>query len=67
MQQQDELRKMFAEIDDEGRRYVMAVARAEFNRVLRLSPPRLRLVSGTDVVASPLNGQVNPLPVSGPG
>lgn len=67
MQRRDEMNKMFDQIDDDGKRYVLAVLRGEVERVLSASRPRLRLVDSIDVVPSLPNGQVNPQTVSRTG
>jgi hypothetical protein len=65
MERKQELEMMFDAIDEDGKRFVLAVLRGEFKRTQKLSRPRLRLVSkaSSDLV----NHQVNPLSVSGAG
>lgn len=65
MSSHDEWLKMFDAIDEEGRRYVLAVLRGEYER-LRPSPrPRLHLVSSSNIVPCFSKGQIDPLPISG--
>lgn len=64
MKQREEWEQMFNAIDDEGRRYVMAVLRGEFERTRKLPHARLRLVAGGKVAPGLTEGQINPLPVS---
>lgn len=62
MERRQEFEMMFDAIDDDGKRYVLAVLRGEFRRAQKSTRPRLRLVPKG---ASDLpDNQVNPLPVS---
>lgn len=65
MSSQDEWVRMFDAIDAEGRRYVLAVLRGEYERVRPLPRTRLRLVSGSNVVTGFSKSQIDPLSVSG--
>lgn len=67
MKPREEWTKMFDEIDDDGRRYVLAVLRGEFERARALPRARLRLINCTNVSPSLPKGQVNPLPIGGAG
>lgn len=66
MERKQELEMMFDAIDDDGKRYVLAVLRGEFNRAQRSTRPRLRLVR-PQVGADLGNNQINPLTISGAG
>ena len=63
----NEFNMMFNAIDDDGRRFVLAVLREEFERTRNLSGPRLRLVWRTDPAPNLSENEVNPLPVGGAG
>lgn len=65
MERKQELDMMFDAIDEDGKRYVLAVLRGEFDRARKSARPRLRLVAkpGPDLS----NNQVNPLSVGGAG
>lgn len=67
MKPREEWVKMFDEIDDDGRRYVLAVLRGEFERTRTLPRARLRLINCANVASSLPKGQVNPLPIGGAG
>lgn len=67
MHRQRDFNTMFKAIDEEGRRYVMAVLQGEYERVCESSPPRLSLVRSTKIVSSLPKGQINPLPVGSTG
>jgi len=61
----NEFNMMFNAIDDDGRRFVLAVLREEFERTRNLSRPRLRLVRAADSASNLSENEVNPLPVGG--
>lgn len=65
MERKKEFDMMFDAIDDDAKRYVLAVLQGEFERTRRSTRPRLRLVprATTDLP----NHQVNALPVGGAG
>ena len=67
MTPREEWDRMFDEIDEDGRRYVLAVLRSEFERTCALPRARLRLVDCSNVAASFSKGQVNSLPIGGAG
>lgn len=67
MQRRDEMNRLFDQIDDDGKRYVLAVLRGEVERVHALSSARLHLVRSVDIVPGLSNGQVDPKPVSRTG
>lgn len=67
MSQREEWDRMFDAIDDDGRRYVLAVLRGEYERACPLPRARLRLVSSNNIVAGFAKGQVNALPVGSAG
>jgi hypothetical protein len=58
---------MFEAIDDDSRRYVLAVLRGEYERTMTSSRPRLRLVKGANSVADLANNQINSRSVRGAG
>lgn len=53
MIQQERFLAMFAAIDDDGRRFVMAMLENEYQRVQRVRRPVLRLIQGGPPVATP--------------
>jgi hypothetical protein len=55
MNQHERMSQMFATIDAEGRRYVLAVLQGEYDRVQESPRPALRLLAGA--VGSPPVGQ----------
>jgi hypothetical protein len=65
MERKQELEMMFDAIDEDGKRFVLAILQGEFDRARRSTRPRLRLVpkAGSDLS----NHQVNTLPVGGAG
>lgn len=65
MHRQDDLTTMFEAIDDESRRYVLAVLRGEYERAMRSPRPRLRLIDCRQTMADFTKNQVNSLTVSG--
>ena len=67
MQRREEMNRLFDQIDDDGKRYVLAVLRGEVERVRALSRTRLRLVDSGDIVSGLPNGQFNPQSVSRTG
>lgn len=67
MQRRDEMNRLFDQIDDDGKRYVLAVLRGEVERVRTLSRTRLRLIGSVNVVPSLSDGQVNPQSISRTG
>jgi hypothetical protein len=68
MKRRDELTRLFDAIDDDGKRYVLAVLRGEYKRVCASLPrPRLQLIDCTKVIPGLTKGNVDPVPVSGAG
>lgn len=67
MHRQRDFNTMFNAIDDEGRRYVMAVLQGEYDRVCKSPPPRLSLVRSAKIVSGLPKSQINPLPVGNAG
>lgn len=67
MHRQDDLTMMFEAIDDDSRRYVLAVLRGEYERAMRSPRPRLRLISGSQTLTDLAKNKVNPLAVGGAG
>lgn len=67
MEPDDEMSMMCKELDEKGRKYVLAVLRSEMRRIRRSSRPRLRLVTCAEVAPSLHKGQVNSLPIVGAG
>jgi hypothetical protein len=67
MPRRDDLTMMFDAIDDDSRRYVLAVLRGEYERAMRSPRPRLRLVDCRQTLADLTKHQVNPLAVRGAG
>ncbi len=65
MEPRKELNMMFDAIDEDSRRYVLAVLRNEFDRAQKSSRPRLRLVHQAAPDLS--NHKVDPLSVGGAG
>ena len=53
MTQQERFAAMFAAIDAESKRYVLAILRAEYERANWLRRPTLRLIQGGPPVATP--------------
>ena len=64
MQRREEMNRLFDQIDDDGKRYVLAVLRGEVERVRTLSRSRLRLVDSVDIVSSLPNSQINSQSIS---
>ncbi|SDC67017.1 hypothetical protein SAMN05428966_10279 [Massilia sp. PDC64] len=67
MYRADELTMMFEAIDDDSRRYVLAVLRGEYERAIRSSRPRLRLIDCCQAISDLAKNQVNPFPVGRTG
>lgn len=67
MHRRDDLTMMFDAIDDDSRRYVLAVLRGEYERAMRSSHPRLRLIDCRQTVADLTKNQVNSLTIGGSG
>jgi hypothetical protein len=67
MRRHDDLNMMFQAIDDDSRRYVLAVLRGEYERAMKSPRPRLRLISGSQTLTDLAKNQVNPLTVGGAG
>lgn len=65
MQRRDDLTMMFEAIDDDSRRYVLAVLRGEYERAMRSSRPRLRLIDCRQAVPDLTKHQVNPFTIGG--
>ena len=65
MEQGKEFELMFNAIDEDAKRYVLAVLRGEFDRACRSDRPRLRLVP--HVAPDLTNNQINPLPIGRAG
>lgn len=65
MHRLDELTTMFKAIDDDSRRYVLAVLRGEYERAMRSSRARLRLIDCQQPDADLPEDQINPLAISG--
>lgn len=54
MSQVEQMAQMFGAIDDESRRYVLAVLRGEYERANRLRRPVLRLIQGGPPATVPI-------------
>lgn len=67
MYRRDELTMMFDAIDEDSRRYVLAVLRGEYERAQRSPGPRLRLIDCRKTVTDLTKHQINPLAVSRSG
>lgn len=65
MHRQHDFNMMFQAIDDDSRRYVLAVLRGEYERAMRSPRPRLRLISGSQTVTDLAKNQVNSFTVRG--
>ena len=65
MERRKEFEEMFDAIDDDGRRFVLAVLKGEFDRTRKSARPRLRLVARS--VSDLPNNQVNTISVRGAG
>lgn len=65
MRRQDELITMFEAIDEDGRKYVLAILRGEYERATKSLRPRLRLIDCRQSKADLAKNQGNPLSVGG--
>lgn len=67
MRKSEDITKMFEEIDEDGRMYVLAVLRKEHERTAQSRRPRLRLVPSNNAASSLADSKVNPLSITRAG
>lgn len=66
MHRQDELNMMFEAIDEDGKNYILALTRNEYEQVVKLRRPTLRLVNRGQAIPDLAKSSVNSLPLSRP-